>query len=1118
MKKIFTLIALLVFSSVAFAQQKIPLEAYAIIESHADIEFKDASQGIKVSASPIKKNGKKKTLVRILVPHDKDNWKDVSLKIKLAQNDIFTVAFSGIWYAKKGSKELERIMSFYDNLKIDGKPVPNGDFEEALTTQWRPTRVSFPARIVKTKDANGNFTNALRTWARTYVARDFNAEKDRWYEVSFQTKFDRIIPTNTDSESIDISKFANCSTSNLQQFGATLDASKIATEKVSLEGITFDIINPDKNNGKNAVAFRSPLAPKGLWKIAFENPPPARYIYLLHTSFYNNNNNNNNQTAELVLNMHDGKRINYALRRKQDTWLYEDPRIFTKNTMPVWFADPEKKLGKFYVSRFLVPDGNIKSFHISSANNDAFVLLGISVADKAPPMFKIKPFDKSKWTPVDMPSQVVEPNTALDQSSFFPNEQTGDKGRVIVSERGTLAFEKTPDQDARFKGFTEHAKSDFLAIPREDRPKKIAEYAQAIKRTGYNFVRGTYISGNHIYSPKQEEMIEICDLLLAEFKKNGIYVHQAIYRIPLKEHNFHMRDDIKLKVVFGDPEMWELWKKKAVDSLNHVNPYTKLALKDDPTIACFEIYNELAICFSRMDKNSRFHPLDVITPETEKLVYGKWQQWLREKYGNIKNLNDAWNKNYKPKKPYAFKTFEQVPIIIKYSDWEKCCWENLEKFVVFAKKTIRETGYKGLIVQNNLGASMCGSAVRSHTTDFTIFDTYFAHPSSFDMNGAKCSQNSAIDGLASYWRMSAGIKIDGRPNGIAEYNHCFWNKYRHELPAMFVPYSAFQNYSTLVIHETAVPYPRLNYKVISFFNVCNSPTARVSEVLATPVFIRGDVKKARKKVVMQITKDFLKNNPASAKIINGKQLNLALLTGFSASYEGPIPDTLQHVNIKKPDMTIAPEGSSEFLAEAWFHSIIENGDKSFDLAKFSQAMRQKKILNKDNITDIEKGIFQTDTNQITLNKEDLTLLVKTPRTEIAALSKRLDAQLDAMQDVQTTVPSTTAITSIDGKNITQSSRLLLIYITREANMGMQLSEDDTITAGQGDKIPALQNGILKAKIKLNPKKKFVVYPLAFNGIRRDPIPAEFKDGILNIKIDNSKLKNGSTPFFEIVAQ
>ena len=66
MKKIFTLIAFLVFSSVVFAKQKVPLEAYAVIESHADIEFKDASQGIKVSASPIKKNGKKKSYSRKL--------------------------------------------------------------------------------------------------------------------------------------------------------------------------------------------------------------------------------------------------------------------------------------------------------------------------------------------------------------------------------------------------------------------------------------------------------------------------------------------------------------------------------------------------------------------------------------------------------------------------------------------------------------------------------------------------------------------------------------------------------------------------------------------------------------------------------------------------------------------------------------------------------------------------------------------------------------------------------------------------------------------------------------------------------------------------------------------
>lgn len=64
----------------------------------------------------------------------------------------------------------------------------------------------------------------------------------------------------------------------------------------------------------------------------------------------------------------------------------------------------------------------------------------------------------------------------------------------------------------------------------------------------------------------------------------------------------------------------------------------------------------------------------------------------------------------------------------------------------------------------------------------------------------------------------------------------------------------------------------------------------------------------------------------------------------------------------------------------------------------------------------------------------------------------------------------------------------------------------------------MKNGILKAKLKLDPAKKFAVYPLALNGLRREKLPLQFKDGILKIEIDNSKLPNGATSMFEIVAE
>ena len=108
--------------------------------------------------------------------------------------------------------------------------------------------------------------------------------------------------------------------------------------------------------------------------------------------------------------------------------------------------------------------------------------------------------------------------------------------------------------------------------------------------------------------------------------------------------------------------------------------------------------------------------------------------------------------------------------------------------------------------------------------------------------------------------------------------------------------------------------------------------------------------------------------------------------------------------------------------------------------------------------------------------------------------------------------------SLDGKNITESDRLIFTYLTRENNLGMKNSLDNVISAGAGNGPITLLNGIVKAEIKLDSNKKYAVYPLSLTGERREKIPFEFKDGCMILQIDNSKLKYGSTAFFEIAVQ
>ena len=1089
--------------------------AYIIIESVANLEFKDPSPGAVVAKSPIVKNNVKKCLIRVNYTNSGDAWEKVSLKFKADADAPVTIAFAGKWVSKDG--KMLPLASMYDDVRIDGVQIPNGGFENGLKF-WRPERLVPPAKIMGKEAYEGS--RCLRTWSQAYIAQDINAVKDKWYELSFVTRPFGAVSEDSDDVPLDISKSANFSTSDIKKFKSRFDLSKLPIGAVKLGGISFNILDASSSGGKNAVLFKSKDAPEGIAKLTFERPDGGNWLYLLHTSFYSGSGPSRN--GEITMEGSNGTFVRYPLFRGRDTWLFEDVREKFGNVFPVWSADKKSGLGKIYISKYQIPAGLTDKIEIKSEVNDTVILLGATVSNKDVPTIRTKTFGLSNFTPVDMPDCIyVKEGSALDLSGFFEKESSGDRGRVILSERGTLAFEKTPGKDARFKGFSEHMRSHFRSLPKDARRAEIARYAASFKANGYNFARGTYGAGDleHVPEPLKEEAMDILDMQLAEFKKNGIYIHHVFYRVPLEDYNFYIRDDVKLRTVFGDPFVRAAWKKCAEDSLNHVNRYTGIALKDDPMLVCVELYNELAICFSRMDENSKFDPKDTILPETKKLVMSKWRAWLKKRYGgDIAALNAAWSGFFG--RAVSYKNFDEVECIVyRNPDWEKCCWDHLEEFIGFARKVVRGTGYKGLIVQNNLGTAIYGSGVRSRTTDYVIFDTYFSHPSSFNASSASCGQRSSIDTYADYWRSIATTKIDGRPFGVAEYNHCFWNKYRHEMAAMFAPYSAFQNFSVLTIHESAVAVSPKAPKHVGFFNVFNSPAAKVSELFSVSSFIRGDVKKAKRKILMEVSSDFLKNNPGSVRALNSKQTILALLTGFASKFEGEVPESAENIKPRAPDMTISPVGSSEIIAEAWYHSVVEGGDTEFNIRKFSEILREKKILSKDNKTDVEKGIYQTDTGQITLDNGNLTLSVETPRTEIVALSKKLSGNLKTLRSVSTTVPASVGLVSLDGKKLGKSGRLILAYLTREANLGMKLSPDDIVAAGQGDGPVALENGILKAEIALNPSAKYSVYPLAFNGERREKIPFKFdKDGIMTVSIDNSALKNGSTPFFEIVAE
>ena len=152
--------------------------------------------------------------------------------------------------------------------------------------------------------------------------------------------------------------------------------------------------------------------------------------------------------------------------------------------------------------------------------------------------------------------------------------------------------------------------------------------------------------------------------------------------------------------------------------------------------------------------------------------------------------------------------------------------------------------------------------------------------------------------------------------------------------------------------------------------------------------------------------------------------------------------------------------------------------------------------------------------------------VVTPRTEVISLPRDGSAKASLLEVRNTSTCATIAATAMDRKNLEQSSRIVLLFITENAWEGSIRTPDGDYILSPGplkrNKQPVgnflVKSGKLNLCLKNSSGGKFILYPLSLNGIRREPIPIRQKGDRIEITIDTAKLKHGVTPFFELAAE
>ena len=867
-------------------------------------------------------------------------------------------------------------------------------------------------------------------------------------------------------------------------------------------GEKFDLIDPQKNGGRAVLTFECKKSKTGLREVTLDlsgKKIKGESLNLLHTST-KSPDLRYTKIGKIEINYADGKRKTIVLDYAIDVMngLYPQERANAK----IW--SPSKKFAPaYFFSRFMIEPKEIKSIKLSTMDIATWVVAGLSVSEKFPSS-KPSPAD---WVEVDIDDIAIKEGTALDVSKDFDSDPAGKYGRVIVSKNGKFAFEKKPNSRQKFHG-TVWYMSGELGKTIDETKANLRLLCKIAKRQGYNLLR--FHTTDFLCSPDPAKVLEgfdLYDYLISEAQKNGIYLNLLIgNNVFLNKPNaMDERYALKLKMIMGDEKTRQTWKNHAKKQLEHINPYTGLAWKDDPTFMGMEFWNEMDL----------FMYVSNVDVKTIDFVNSEFSKYLKEKYGTVENLNSSGKLNNK-----NYKDFGEIDFIKERmsSEWANLLQKKNREFREYCESTVKdEIGYKGLIYQFNCNRTVNIAYMSAEIADYMALNVYFSHPSAFMRENSTIVKGSSLAELAPHMRAGMNRKVSGRPICLTEYNHCHWNKFKHEGGIVFGAYSALQDFDGMVVHSDGVTTGNKKNKFLHPFGVFNSPIFRANEFITYCMFKRGDVKKSKSRIELFFPKDFIENSPDMMNSINNDQSKIALISGFSTAFEGVAkPSALKRVKIKKPTLRILPVGSALTESAQNFSTTGENVGDKFDLDAFVQKMRSEGIIGNENITSPSAGIFQSDTGEIFLDSKNERISVITEKTEAVAFKRGIE-KLDALKSVASTTPCSVAVCSMDGNPIRKSGRMVLVYATDNINDSMLLSKDETMLLKNADRNAKIliRRGKLSAELQVNPDAKFKVYELKFNGERKAEIPAENKNGTLEIKIDNSK--NPAT-FFEIAAE
>lgn len=692
----------------------------------------------------------------------------------------------------------------------------------------------------------------------------------------------------------------------------------------------------------------------------------------------------------------------------------------------------------------------------------------------------------TEWIPLSVELD-IEPGSALDFSGMGQlDAPAGKHGWLMVRPDGRLAFENDPDTLRRFYGANLCFSAHYITHEEADR------LAERLSRIGYNAVRFHHYEGELVDRSAgnsvtlRPDKLDQLDYLLAALKKRGLYVTTDLFvsRPVLAAEVWDGAtgdvgmDNFKMLVPVN-ARAFENWKAFSRALLTHVNPYTGLSYAQDPALAWLSMINEGNV--------GNF--LGGLDPRMEQDWQAAWNAFLTKRYRTRQALEGAWGGDAGGD-PLA----GTVPLYKNVYD-DSPRGRDLAAFTAAIERDMfarmkaflrEEIGTRALLTNMNAWTNRVQTQAARAEFDYVDDHFYVDHPEFIERPWrlpSRCGNTSPVAAGAPGGRYCAFVRLYGKPFTVSEFNYSGPGRFRGVGGILTGAMAAIQGWDVVWRFTYSSNRDNLSRPAAAgYFDIAADPLNLAAERAATCLFLRADMAVAPHAVDLSFSAEELLNAPLRNVGLAPAWHALALVTRVGTSLTGDAAD------IVLPFGSAAPQGTLDPYDEA-------TG------AKLLQMMRERGWLA-NNVTDLKANRIQSETGELLVDGPRDVMVLNTSRTAGGYAPEGEQLQAGPVGVAIEKTDATVWVSSIDGRPIRQSRRLIITHLTDLQNTGMRFGETARQTLLDWGTTPHLVlAGSATVTLELQNAQRARVWALSTGGRRVAPVAADVRGGKLVIPLE-----------------